>query len=197
MLSNEQFRAAFKEHHAGGMVELMQSNQAHIRRCLRQVPRGGDGLEIGCFRGGTTGMLLEHLGHMDVIDTFQGSPEHQGIINTMMLKEEFDLHTKPFRQLITVHVGKSQDVMPTLVGSRSFDFVYVDGSHSSKDVISDAVLGFKLLKHGGVMIFDDYGYNYYEDPLQNPKPAIDFFLALFIEEMQILEVGYQISLKKL
>jgi predicted O-methyltransferase YrrM len=37
-----------------------------------------------------------------------------------------------------------------------FDFIYIDGSHAACDVMSDAVLAWKLLKENGIMIFDDY-----------------------------------------
>ena len=36
------------------------------------------------------------------------------------------------------------------------DLIYIDGSHLAKDVLSDAILSWKLLKPSGVMIFDDY-----------------------------------------
>ena len=38
----------------------------------------------------------------------------------------------------------------------SFDLVYVDGSHLAADVLQDAVLSFRLLRSGGLLIFDDY-----------------------------------------
>lgn len=44
-----------------------------------------------------------------------------------------------------------------------FDFIYVDGSHRSPDVIYDAILSFGLLKKGGIMIFDDYQGGPYDD----------------------------------
>ena len=32
--------------------------------------------------------------------------------------------------------------------------MYIDGSHAARDVISDAVLAWALLRPGGVLIFD-------------------------------------------
>ena len=37
-----------------------------------------------------------------------------------------------------------------------FDIIYIDGNHESEYVLEDAVLSFRKLKSGGVMIFDDY-----------------------------------------
>ena len=38
----------------------------------------------------------------------------------------------------------------------SFDFIYIDPSHQAPDILTDAVLAFKLLRLSGVMVFDDY-----------------------------------------
>lgn len=45
----------------------------------------------------------------------------------------------------------------------AFDFYYVDGSHVAPDVMADAVLGWRLLKPGGIMVFDDYEWGAYRD----------------------------------
>jgi len=39
-----------------------------------------------------------------------------------------------------------------------FDFIYVDGSHVAKDVLTDACMAWPMLTVGGVMCFDDYGW---------------------------------------
>jgi predicted O-methyltransferase YrrM len=41
-------------------------------------------------------------------------------------------------------------------GKIKFDFIYIDGDHTAKGTISDAIRAFSLLKEGGIMIFDDY-----------------------------------------
>lgn len=39
-----------------------------------------------------------------------------------------------------------------------FDIIYIDGNHEPEYVLEDAVLSFRKLKVGGMMIFDDYGW---------------------------------------
>ena len=39
-----------------------------------------------------------------------------------------------------------------------FDVIYIDGNHEPEFVLEDAVLSFRKLKKGGIMIFDDYGW---------------------------------------
>lgn len=62
----------------------------------------------------------------------------------------------------------------------AFDMVYVDGGHSAPDVLADAVLAFRLLRVGGLLIFDDYLWNndaqHPNDILWVPKPGIDAFM---------------------
>jgi hypothetical protein len=61
------------------------------------------------------------------------------------------------------------------------------------DVLRDAVQSWDLLKVGGIMIFDDYGY---ETPIEKPKDAIDPFLAIFSNCIEVLEKGWQVLLRK-
>ena len=39
-----------------------------------------------------------------------------------------------------------------------FDIIYIDGNHEPEYVLEDAVLSFRKLKIGGILIFDDYGW---------------------------------------
>jgi len=55
----------------------------------------------------------------------------------------------------------------------------------------DTALSWGLLKKGGILIFDDYGWTIEPLPEDRPKMAIDAFLALFKKEIQVLELDYQ------
>ena len=37
--------------------------------------------------------------------------------------------------------------------------IYIDACHDSQYVMTDAMLSWKVLKVGGYLIFDDYGWN--------------------------------------
>jgi len=84
---------------------------------------------------------------------------------------------------------------------RTFDLIYLDGSHLRDDVMIDSILAWRLLKVGGHLIWDDYelvqampGHFTYVD--QDPKPAIDVFTSWHGGEMDILHRGYQVITKK-
>ena len=81
-------------------------------------------------------------------------------------------------------------------GKNLFDFIYIDGSHIAKDVLTDACMAWPLLTPNGVMVFDDYLWGNPRDVLHRPKAAIDAFTTLFAEELEIIHVGYQAVVRK-
>jgi hypothetical protein len=78
----------------------------------------------------------------------------------------------------------------------SYDIIYIDGSHEADDVLEDAVLSHRLLKKGGVLIFDDYLWQLEGASNVRPKPAIDVFYAFFKDDYDVVHNGYQLLLKK-
>ena len=91
--------------------------------------------------------------------------------------------------------GRSEDILPGLVPS-SMDIVYVDGSHRACDVLMDGVLAWRLLKPGGVMIFDDYLWEPDFLPSRRPQMAIDLFLEMFVDQYTLLGKHYQVAIRK-
>lgn len=77
-----------------------------------------------------------------------------------------------------------------------YDFIYIDGSHTAPDVLTDAVMAWPLLKVGGLMVFDDYIWGEIRDILHRPKLAIDTFVNIFAESIEMVHAGYQLVIKK-
>ncbi len=78
----------------------------------------------------------------------------------------------------------------------SFDLIYVDGDHTSKGVLTDAILAWDLLKDNGILIFDDYKLFSGLPVETRPELAIDVFLTLFRDECRVLARDYQVILQK-
>ena len=81
----------------------------------------------------------------------------------------------------------------------NFDFIYIDGDHTSAQVMEDAILAWRALKPGGIMAFDDYGWHVAGKSLiETPAPAIDFFLILRGESAEKIWVpeNYQVWIRK-
>jgi predicted O-methyltransferase YrrM len=75
-----------------------------------------------------------------------------------------------------------------------FDIIYIDGNHEPEYVLEDAVLSFRKLKAGGIIIFDDYGWGGPE----LTKKGIDGFLDGYHKRIKYLgEVSTQVFIRKL
>lgn len=151
--------------------------------------KGRDGLtvlEIGSFEGRSAIWFIENLltgkdSKIICVDTFEGSLEHEemGIVNDS-LRKKFDENMREYRGKYRVLMGKSQDILRTREFDNKIDIVYIDGSHRAPHVLIDACLTFLMLKRGGVMIFDDYTWNYNRYPVEDtPRVAIDAILTCF------------------
>lgn len=146
-------------------------------------------LEIGAFEGRSTCWLLDNIAAhpestVTSIDPFPTDHFHGNVaLSKNASKHKF-------------YQGKSVDVMPRLNDSK-FDFVYIDGSHTSFNVLADAVMTFEKTKVGGIMAFDDYEWTVGEPDGTTPKIAIDVFRSVFCEKIALLEKGYQVWFRKI
>jgi SAM-dependent methyltransferase len=164
-------------------------------------------LEIGCFEGRATNYMLENVltgkdCKIHVIDTFGGSLEETGMVwdsyDFSKLYDTFVNNTSEHRDKVVIHRGLSSKLLRTDFEDNFFDFVYVDGSHTAPDVLQDAVLSHPLLKIGGILMFDDYGWKDVNnpDPTNSPQMAVDFFYNIYRHKYRIIQEGYQIGLQK-
>jgi hypothetical protein len=166
-------------------------------------------LEIGCFEGLATCWLLEHIlthenSSITVCDTFCGV-QGRNVFETSTVgpktKLNFvaNIHQTKNEHKVIIEEMMSVALYPKLMlnNNKFYDLIYIDGSHIAKDVLVDAVCAWKLLKNGGIMIFDDYIWGNGEvDPVQTPKPAIDAFLQCNTGDYDILEKGRQVIIQK-
>ncbi len=171
-------------------------------------------LEIGSYEGASTCYLVERFGgtralEVHCVDTWEGGVEHS-TTDMSAVETRFDQNVAHAAQRalvapsITKHKGYSDVQLAKLLAgglTGYFDFVYVDGSHQAPDVLADAILGFRLLRIGGVMAFDDYLWSETlptgVDPIRCPKPAIDAFTNLYCRKLQVIQAPlYQLYIVK-
>lgn len=171
-------------------------------------------LEIGAFEGRSTCHVISVMANrhdleIHCIDTWQGGLEHSALdMNEVESNFDHNVRLATENAKFPVKLRKirstSQAALCQLNAegqSDSYDLIYIDGSHETPDVLTDAVIAFPLLKIGGLMIFDDYLWGMGPDasPLMNPKMAIDSFLNCFQRKMQVLPQfpAYQLYCRKL
>lgn len=164
-------------------------------------------LEIGSYEGRSTVWTIENMledgGRIDCIDTWEGSEEHDGT-DMAAVEARFDKNTyeatsnTKFRRQVRKLKGRATEKLAYIMTSRVsfYDFVYIDGSHVARDVLTDACMAWTMLKPGGIMVFDDYLWGDKRDVLHRPKLAIDAFVNIFAEDLTVLHVGNQLAIMR-
>jgi predicted O-methyltransferase YrrM len=161
-------------------------------------------IEVGSWEGRSALFFVNYLPHARLvcIDTFAGSEEHRAHPEAFAgdlsaIERRFDANLAPFTDRIEKRKAPSAVALAELgVDGRRFDIAYIDGSHCSADVYSDAVLTWPMLVPGGIMIFDDYEWEYMPTPLSNPKLGIDSFLRAIAGQYRLLHKAYQVAIEK-
>lgn len=169
-------------------------------------------LEIGVYEGRSTLWFLENIlthqnAGMIVIDTFEGSLEHKSMgASRDDLRNKFESNISAHKEKVVIRQGKSQNIVHQMRGE-IFDLVYIDGSHDASDVLFDALDSFRVLKRGGIIMFDDYTWTHWSDRykdgvpdrlkfIEEPKMAIDAFLSIFSDDIDVLVKAEQVHIRK-
>lgn len=159
-----------------------------------------DFLEIGAWEGRATLFLMATYPncHVTALDTWAGADEHAVLEQTKNIEQKFDRNLAGHGARLRKIKNDSLLGLPQLVHeNKSYDVIYVDGSHYSDDVLHDAINAWKLVKPGGVIIFDDFMWNHYLKKHKNPLNALCLFLRLVPGEYRIIHQGYQLAIRRL
>lgn len=176
---------------------------------LERIDRPGRMLEIGSHEGRSTVWFLENFlasdGEIVCVDPMLNSPisaydDSSVADHTDLIVDVFRHNTELVRapdQIVTLYREPSMLAMSRMIlDQEQFDVIYVDGCHNAEDVLADAVMAFRLLKTGGIMVFDDYLWNNVPDILDRPKLSIDAFVNLFQRRISIGAINYQMIIRK-
>jgi predicted O-methyltransferase YrrM len=160
-------------------------------------------LEIGCFEGASLHYMFSNVmtneSTATVIDPF---------IFTNNQYEVFSNNIRNYENRIQLFIDYSQNALKNL-NENEYDFIYIDGDHTSGGVLMDAILSFPLLKKRGIIIFDDYLWRYNGEHTlvdlddenlkhpNNPFTGINTFLTMNKDKIQILESNWQMIIRKL
>jgi predicted O-methyltransferase YrrM len=129
------------------------------------------------------------------VDTWEGSEEAEhSKIDFEKVFKYYERRTGVYQTVIRLKM--TSDEYFAGKNETRFDFIYIDGDHTSHQVGKDAENAWKLLKSGGIMAFDDYRWGEDLKPELTPKPAIDRFLAKYTGEYELLSKDYQVWLQK-
>ena len=153
-------------------------------------------LEIGSFEGRSAVCFCELFGpaaRVYCIDPWQDYQDLPAGIPALA-ESHFDANTKG-RNIVKIK-AESRVALPKLLAQGTqFDFIYIDGDHSTQAVLQDATNAWPLLKQNGIMAFDDY---LWQTP-DNNRPvllAVDAFLHAMQGAYFVIEMGYRVFIVK-
>ena len=171
-------------------------------------------LEIGSYEGFSAIWQLENI-----LTDSTATITCIDIFDNKTIEDRFDRNIKAtgVEYKVTKLKGSSEKMLRGL-NLEQYDYIYIDGSHMPKWVLSDAVLSWDLLKKGGLIIFDDYRFiqgkpkEYRPTKIEfldnylwkrqgrnthSPEPAIDAFLKIFGPYLEVVFKKFQVVAKKL
>jgi predicted O-methyltransferase YrrM len=164
-------------------IPLFERHLAH----LKDMPCSM--LEIGSFEGRSATWLMENI----------ATNAASRLLCVDLYEQPFfwsNIEASQVRERVALKIGPSSEILRTLP-TAAYDFVYIDGSHDAVPVLEDAVLGFMLAKPGAIIAFDDY---LWDDPnyvhVGTPKASIDAFTNIYALQIDILEYGEQVWVRK-
>lgn len=147
-------------------------------------------LEIGTFYGENVFSVAKsyalhndsRIYCVDHWEDYSDYPDYKSRESTIYSEFLYNVQTSEDRHKISIHRGYSHSKIHTFQ-DKFFDIIYIDNSHQPEYVMEDAVLAFRKLKDGGIMIFDDYGWG---GPDLTQR-GIDAFMSGFHKRITFLE----------
>jgi tetratricopeptide (TPR) repeat protein len=145
-------------------------------------------VEVGSFEGMSCCWLVDHVLTHPSAEIVCIDPDFQPLFDV-------NIRRSGASQKVRKIESRSQDALPELEAD-SYHLVFVDGEHLAPSVFLDAVYGLRLLRIGGLMIFDDYLKPPERDLRQPVKLGVDHFLSIYGGCVELLHSGYQVFLRK-
>lgn len=153
-------------------------------------------LELGSYEGLSTVFFLTMLKHSNIycVDPFVDFEENKDK-DFNKVYENFKYNTQKFENRIRLSKCTSDNFFEKGINEK-FDLIYIDGNHRSDSVYKDSINSFNVLNKGGLMIFDDFLWDYYDEINLNPIGGVKKFLSENFFKVKIVSIGYQIIIQK-
>ena len=146
-----------------------------------------DYLEVGCFEGLSSFYVLSEYKSVNAffLDIWDlPNPNSKTLSNNFNTVEKaFDKNLSEFN-FTKIKEDSVVSMRRLLKQNKSFDFIYIDGSHNGEDILSDAIEAFKILKVGGLIFFDDF-LQHDKNRIVQSYEGIGKFLSLYLDYLVI------------
>lgn len=177
---------------------LKDSEADLLRECAKEAPLNKF-LEIGTFVGKSASVIAEvakeRSGILVCIDYFPENQHYWGEPKVIIksTKDEFlkNMHACGLLDNIISYRGNSTEFLEKMNGK--FGMIYIDGGHTVKSVLQDALHCWQHLPDGGFLIFHDYDNKNWPDV----QIVVDVLMKRWgVEPHKISESKNMIALKK-
>lgn len=148
-----------------------------------------DVLEVGSYEGRSAIFLLNFLplAKLTCIDLFKDP-----------LESRFDYNLQGYEDRLEKRKGSAYRHLDELRQSgRQFHLIYLDAGKGRDHVLAMSLITWPLLRDDGMLIWDDYQWGKDKGPEDRPHDAIDIFLDMHADQIEILWKGSQVFVKKL
>jgi len=176
--------------------DYFSANAFYFYDLLIKLPKNFKYLEIGSYEGNSALYVSTNFPESNVtcVDLWEGVEEYEGK-DFSIIEKNFDFNLKGLNNINKI---KSTSDNFFIKNKIIFDFIYIDGNHKFDYVFRDCENAWRFLNKGGILVCDDYIWNYYKELLDNPCYAINSFIKKKNEEIKVLSVtNSQIFIKKI
>lgn len=166
-----------------------------MRFPLKKIKQNDVCAEIGVWQGEFSDLILSmNPLKLFLIDPWQHQDYKGRLYNApqLIMDRIYDNVKNKFKNNPKVQILRNFSTEVYFENS-FFDWVYIDGNHSYSNVVADLDFYFPLIKSGGYLCGDDYGWSdKYADG--GPKRAVDEFIKKYNARIEI--VGNQFVINK-
>jgi predicted O-methyltransferase YrrM len=164
---------------------------------LDKLVRSISYLEIGSFEGCSAFYVYKKFKPKIIycIDIWKNTNEGYNESNFNLIEKNFNKNTRTINSIKKIKITSDSFFKKNKV---LFDVIYIDGYHHASQVYKDCINSWKFLKKNGILIFDDYIWDYYENFEDNPCFAVNSFLKKVESKYKIIMItNSQLSIQKI
>lgn len=166
-----------------------------MRYPLKKINEDDVCAEIGVWKGDFSTQILKHNpSELHLIDPWVHQ-DYKKMWYSIKQEEMDKIHNAVHKKFkndsrVKIHRKFSTDVKFPVA---YFDWVYIDGNHTYPMVLKDLEFYLPLVKPGGFLCGDDYGWTSV-DCRRGPKPAVDQFVKTHKLNLEIHNTQFVISI---
>jgi hypothetical protein len=182
-ISIEKFLKKIKSQKLSSVIEDNKNSLVNLRI-----------LEIGSFEGYSANIfnIIFTYPEISCVDPWIPYSDNPNL-NFNQIEKNFDMNSKK----LNVKKFKMFSYDFFKKNTKTFDLIYIDGSHRAEDVFNDAIESYKVLNKGGILFFDDFlGPQTFEN--DGPINGIALFLKkINSNDLKLIFVNSQVAFLKI